>query len=230
MIRQPATQPPPRQQHEAAHLEAMTSDSPVQVRTPEELRLLTPLDAATARGGVYRPFADSPPVKAKGLQVGADLLGFHLLAELGQGAFGRVFLARQHDLADREVVLKVSPSVEVESRILARLQHTNIVPVYSIHRAGPIQAVCMPYYGATTLSHVMKGLADSPSLPQSGDALLATVNARRSTLANAAASVVPAHKPAPAAPQPGLVPPQKGVKGPTEILQGLSYVDAILWI
>src|SRR5919197_1448266 len=51
------------------------------------------------------------------------------------------------ELADRQVVLKVSVDVRAEAEALARLLHTNIVPVYSVHRAGPLQAVCMPYCG-----------------------------------------------------------------------------------
>src|SRR5262249_7179246 len=99
---------------------------------------------------------------------GDDFLGFRLLEELGRGAFGRVFLARQGDLADRQVVLKISADLHGESQTLAQLQHTNIVPVYSVHRARPFQAVCMPYFGATTLADVLKRLHEEPSLPDSG--------------------------------------------------------------
>ena len=80
-------------------------------------------------------------------RVGTDFLGFRLCSELGKGAFGRVFLARQGDLADRPVALKVSADVVGETQALARLQHTNIMPIYSVHRRGPLQAVCMPYLG-----------------------------------------------------------------------------------
>ena len=75
-------------------------------------------------------------------EVGQEFLGFRLVAELGRGAFGRVYLARQGDLADRPVALKVSTGCFAESQKLARLQHTHIVPVYSFHRAGSLQAVC----------------------------------------------------------------------------------------
>ena len=72
-------------------------------------------------------------------------LGFRLCSELGRDAFGRVFLAQQGDLADRPVALKVSADVAGESHVLARLQHTNVVPIFSVHRRGPLQAVCMPF-------------------------------------------------------------------------------------
>src|SRR5262249_33659895 len=41
-------------------------------------------------------------------EAGERFCGFQLLRELGRGAFARVFLARQDDLAQRPVVLKIS--------------------------------------------------------------------------------------------------------------------------
>src|SRR5260370_508406 len=87
--------------------------------------------------------------------VGGRFLGFRLCGELGQGALGRVYLARQGDLANRLVALKVSADVSGETQVLAQLQHTNVIPVYSVHRSGLLQAVCMPYLGATTLAHTL---------------------------------------------------------------------------
>ncbi|MBV8555704.1 MAG: hypothetical protein JO116_09070, partial [Planctomycetaceae bacterium] len=40
---------------------------------------------------------------------GEELAGFRLLAELGRGASGGVFLAQQPELADRLVVVKITP-------------------------------------------------------------------------------------------------------------------------
>ena len=80
--------------------------------------------------------------------MGGTFLGFRLESELGRGAFGRVYLARQGDLANRPVALKISADVIGETHALAQLQHTNIVPIYSVHRSGPLQAVCMPYLGS----------------------------------------------------------------------------------
>src|SRR5262249_11948521 len=62
-------------------------------------------------------------------EVGDEFFGFQLIGELGRGSFGRVFLARQGELADRPVALKVAANLAGESRKLAQLQHTNIVPV-----------------------------------------------------------------------------------------------------
>jgi len=52
-------------------------------------------------------------------EAGSDFLGFRLDSELGRGTFGRVFLARQGELADRPVALKVAPDMAGESRVLA---------------------------------------------------------------------------------------------------------------
>src|SRR5262249_40346397 len=55
-------------------------------------------------------------------KAGDTLCGFHLLCELGRGAFARVFLARQGELASRLVALKVSPAFfHDESQALAQL-------------------------------------------------------------------------------------------------------------
>jgi serine/threonine protein kinase len=89
-------------------------------------------------------------------EAGGKFAGFTLIRELGRGAFGRAYLARQADLSDRPVVLKVSPDAGKESRTLALLQHPNIVPVHSVHRVGTLQAICMPYFGAATLADVRR--------------------------------------------------------------------------
>jgi serine/threonine protein kinase len=147
--------------------------------------------------------------------VGAEFLGFYLLAELGRGAFSRVYLARQADLAHRPVALKVSP-VFGEPQLLAQLQHTNIVPIYSVHADGPLQAVCMPYFGPTTLADVLKDLRGRGAPPESAQGLahllLPTV------LQDVGSS-------------PGKAPcesPTNGRPAPVKGLAGMSYVQAVL--
>jgi serine/threonine protein kinase/tetratricopeptide (TPR) repeat protein len=166
--------------------------------------------------------------------VGDTFLGFRLEQELGRGAFGRVYLARQPDLANRLVALKVSAGPGAESQTLARLQHTHIVPIYSCHRAGSLQAVCMPYFGATTLVDVLRDLNTRHRLPDSGRELLSTVYDKQSkTLAAADGSSTTSSRSAvePEAPAatPAL-PPLRESTVTLRMLEGMSYVDAVLWI
>ena len=94
--------------------------------------------------------------------VGDQFCGFRLVAELGRGAFGRVFLAQQAELADRPVALKVVCDIRGEAQHLARLQHTNVMPIYSVHASEPFHALCMPSFGGTTLDRL---LADRQAMP-----------------------------------------------------------------
>ncbi len=166
-------------------------------------------------------------------EVGQEFLGFRLVAELGRGAFGRVYLARQGDLADRPVALKVSTGCFAESQKLARLQHTHIVPVYSFHRAGSLQAVVMPYFGPTTLADVLEDLGHRDTLPASGKGLVSTLHSRR-TRSGVVAVVRPPSAPvAPSARIEGRTAPSADVPATLttlRMLEGLSYVEAALWI
>jgi serine/threonine protein kinase/Flp pilus assembly protein TadD len=93
-------------------------------------------------------------------EVGESLAGFHLLWELGRGAAGRVYLASQPALADRPVVLKVTRRGREEHLSLARLQHMNIVPLFSEHvlQARNLQVLCMPFLGAAALDQILQTL------------------------------------------------------------------------
>lgn len=87
--------------------------------------------------------------------VGTSWLGFQILELLGTGTFGTTFRATQTALAHREVVLKFSQLNHREAWRLARLQHTHIVPVLSVHEFGNHCAICMPYLGRRTLADVI---------------------------------------------------------------------------
>jgi serine/threonine protein kinase/Tfp pilus assembly protein PilF len=112
-------------------------------------------------------------------ETGSQFLGFHLLEELGRGAFGRVYLAQQEALANRYVALKISARRHQESQTLAQLQHTNIVPIYSVHSAGPFEAVCMPYFGSMTLADIFQDLRNRGTVPLSGNYLVSTLHGRK---------------------------------------------------
>ena len=111
-----------------------------------------------------------------------DCLGdFQLIAELGRGSFARVYLARQGRLAYRFVALKVSTRQTQEPSHLAQLQHTNIVPIYSVHQEGPLQVVCMPFLGSTTLADVFAELRERERRPCTGLEFLSTLAVRHAS-------------------------------------------------
>jgi serine/threonine protein kinase/tetratricopeptide (TPR) repeat protein len=231
---------------DGAALEAPTCARPVRVRAPEEFEADSwkSVHATPEQAQLFTDLHRSDPQAAhqhvQGAaampEVGTELLGFRLIALLGKGAVAQVYLAQQGDLANRYVVVKVSPTIHQEMRTLAQLQHTNIVPVYSVHAAGPLQAVCMPYFGATTLADVLRELGTRPSLPQSGRDLISTIIGYKSTVRDVEApsahsgSASPAAAPAAAALPAPVLPPSVGSTGNLEILHGLSYVEAVLWL
>ncbi|HEV2948163.1 MAG TPA: protein kinase [Gemmataceae bacterium] len=222
------------------NLDEMTAFQDVQIRrledlgswadsfleNPEQVRLLQEVHRSNPR------FAHRLAQAAVAMpEVGTDFVGFRLVKEIGKGAFARVFLAVQGELADRLVVLKVSPSYDDESGTLAQLQHTNVVPLYSVHRAEPLQAVCMPFFGLTTLAHILKDIKGQNSLPESGKSLVSTLIARNSTARVAHESKQADNVQEPVRETEKEEPAKSAVSTAIlDKLQSLSYVDAVLWM
>jgi len=163
-----------------------------------------------------------------GLRAGDTFLGFELVEELGQGAFARVFLARQAALAGRPVALKVTLRPTREAERLARLQHTNVVPVYSVHNAPPVQVICMPYLGRRTVADLIRAHRDDQSVrEQSGRRTSGTRAARTTNVVDGPSD--PKSGPVPHAVRsvpiaPGERPPLIG--DPTAVLKVLSQLAA----
>jgi serine/threonine protein kinase/Tfp pilus assembly protein PilF len=173
--------------------------------------------------------------------VGDELFGLPLRYELGRGAFARVFLAEQTGLADRPIVLKVSAIEGDEHQTLAQLQHTNIVPIYSVHedaRAG-LRAVCMPYFGGASLSSVLRTLWRESARPHSGAQLVQALAMVQSPTIASVRSMSPdlfgpGYSPGP----PEAAPDPKGNELKTTIdesaalhsLRGRSYLQATVCI
>lgn len=135
---------------------------------------------------------------------------FRLLCELGRGGQGRVFLALQPALADRPVVLKLNPLTGSEHLSLARLQHTHIVPLYGVHDLPEfrLRALCMPYFGGTTLDRLLDLLENRPIDQRTGALLLEVLDrAQRS--------------------RPLQLPVDEAAR---QRLQGASYVQAVCGI
>lgn len=138
---------------------------------------------------------------------GESLGDFLLLAELGRGVQGPVFLASQLSLGDRPVVLKLTPCDASEHLSLARLQHTHIVPLYSVqdHPARGLRALCMPYFGGVTLARLFEALRPVPSPRRTAKDLLDALDREQTAAANVA-------------------PARRGAR--LDIIGG-SYVDAV---
>ena len=110
--------------------------------------------------------------------VGDEIGPYALERELGRGAFARVFLARQADLDERYVVLKVATKITPEHRLMARARHPHIVEVLA-HRTindGALQMIALPFLGGATLAAVLDHRAESKARPKSGRDLLADLD------------------------------------------------------
>ena len=142
---------------------------------------------------------------------GTNFLNFHMIAELGRGSFGCVYLARQSGLANRLVALKLTVDLQGEEQKLAQLQHTNVVPIYSAHKTKRLHAVCMPYFGPTTLADVVRQSRAQNAMPESGAFLVETLRARQDEFV--------AQTGAPASATPALA-----------RFAETDYVTAVLWL
>lgn len=111
-------------------------------------------------------------------QAGEILAGFELVQELGRGARGCVFRARELSLAGRQVVLKILPSDDQEHFCLARLQHSHIVPLYAVYEepSRRLRLLCLPYLGGTTLARLLQDLARLPPAARRGQDLLTALD------------------------------------------------------
>ncbi len=190
-------------------------DSPAECATIQLAAALAPAPAA------YDPFPET----------GDTFEGFEILTELGRGAMGRVFLARQSAPTERVVVLKIGRYLSSECRKLAKLQHPNVVPVYSFHASEDVQAVCMPYRGPLTLAHLVARLRSENLHTLDGKTLTTAINEcrehRQPSVALGTSSPAPAGTPAdPAAPTNAEQQSPDLFAG----LRGLAYVDAVLTI
>jgi Flp pilus assembly protein TadD len=124
--------------------------------------LAAPLQSEIAAvfGAVVPPPAPArlrqPPQPKRWPEVGETLGDFTLVRPLGEGAFARVFLARESSTGDRPVVVKLALEGAAEARTLGRLAHPNIVPVLSCRRDldPELNVLCMPFLGAATLKDV----------------------------------------------------------------------------
>ncbi|HZZ29218.1 MAG TPA: protein kinase [Pirellulales bacterium] len=140
---------------------------------------------------------------------GQQLGDLRLIDELGRGALGRVFLAEQPSLSDRLLVVKLTARNGQEHLSLARLQHTNIVPLYLVHDfpTENLRALCMPYLGGATWASLLQSLQKQPLGRRSGEQIVQQLIQRQRKIPGTAAG------------------------GPAiGFLSRSTYVDAVCWI
>ena len=97
--------------------------------------------------------------------IGAQVNGYEILSQVGQGGMATVFLARQQSM-NRHVALKFLPAVflnddaylqrfEREVKIVAQLEHRNIVPVYDYGEFEDQPYIAMRYMPAGSVEELL---------------------------------------------------------------------------
>jgi serine/threonine protein kinase len=115
--------------------------------------------------------------RIEGFSSGQKVDDFELLIELGKGAFGCVFLARQVSM-QRLVALKISADKGNEPQTLAQLDHPNIVRVFDQRRLDKerVRLLYMQYAPGGTLADLVRRVRDTPAAARNGGLLAAVVN------------------------------------------------------
>ena len=160
---------------------------------------------------------------------GVEIFGFRLKSPLGRGAFASVWLSEQANLAGRHVVLKVSAIEGDEPQTLAQLQHTSIVPIYSVHEdhAAGLRAVCMPFFGGSNLASVLRQLWQASARPLRGSEFVEALKA-----ADAAVGSDTEARPRRTGTDhatAGSASPAEGLT-PVSLLRGFSYFQTAAWV
>lgn len=109
------------------------------------------------------------------LENGTVLAGkYEVIDIIGRGGMGCVYQAREIEFnVDRTVAIKVLPldmieeeriarRFEEEIKIAARMDHPNIIPIYSIGREGPVLFFVMKYMNGRTLKQMIRAMGQLP--------------------------------------------------------------------
>lgn len=128
-----------------------------------------PAFRGSIRGAIdaHRLLTEQPelldPAAGEWPAAGEQFEGLELLAELGRGAFGHVYLAFDPGV-NRLVALKLTTGRSAEARVIGQLDHPHVTDVYWARVLGARTAVCMPFVGVSTLTDVI-----SAAFPHPGD-------------------------------------------------------------
>lgn len=163
---------------QSIYLKALQSEEE-RVRSGTRAAALSVASTSQASKSVADTKQRSQATRVEMPKAGQRVCGFQLITELGRGAFSQVFLAQDDSLSGRRVVLKISSKLLGEADLLSRLQHKNIVPVYSLHKYGQYHLICMPFLGTMTLADMLSAQPQSSSA-LSGKELISTLAAQAS--------------------------------------------------
>jgi tetratricopeptide (TPR) repeat protein len=120
--------------------------------------------------------------------IGKRLGDFEILSLIGTGGMGAVFLARQV-LLDREVALKVISDIsgtrakslerfKREAKVLAKISHQNIVPIYEVGQQGPYSYFAMEYIKGISLDKVLSSIRNAKSTDKASNIMRWCIEAR----------------------------------------------------
>jgi serine/threonine protein kinase/tetratricopeptide (TPR) repeat protein len=207
---------------EATRLRSSPADAATLKAAKQSVDSLDDLQATITRVGRRQAALKTLP------DIGDVVFGFRLKRELGKGAFARVFLAEQAELGDRPVVLKLSPIEGTEPQTLAQMQHTHIVPIYSVHEdpVAGLRAVCMPFLGVASLSQVLKELWNHTPKPMHGHELVEALQRFE------AQALPPAELTAKSADKDSAAEHDADVseQTPLQKLRSMTYLQACVWL
>ncbi|MEM8733006.1 MAG: serine/threonine-protein kinase [Planctomycetota bacterium] len=143
------------------------------------------------------------------LPVNEQFDDFMVLKQLGQGAFARVYLARQISM-HRLVALKATSRGSDEPKALSQLDHGNIVRVYDQREISEPQVILlyMQYLPGGTLADCVKHVRALPAEEWNGARLLESIDA----------SLVDASQ---------TVPEQSGVR---QQIASMEWPEVVAWI
>jgi serine/threonine-protein kinase len=125
----------------------------------------------TPRPSVLPPSTPAPMPVSSGHpdrmpQPGDVIEPYEIKSEIGRGGMGRVYLAN-HRLTGQEVALKMllpqfsnEPRLRArflnEAKVLARLEHPNLVPLLGFFESGSRAFIVMPYVRGITLERMLR--------------------------------------------------------------------------
>jgi tetratricopeptide (TPR) repeat protein len=132
-------------------------------------------------------------------RVGDDLIGqtlgdFEILSLIGAGGMGAVFLAHQISL-DRDVALKVISDISSarkksierfkrEAKVLAKISHPNIVPIYEVGEQGPYSYFAMEYVQGVSLEKILSCIRNTSRDKKASDVLRKCLESQGSIYSN----------------------------------------------